>query len=93
MTTKLPLTAYYAIPIGCLGEGAGMIPMFSGSNSGLVVGLAICLVAAILLLWGCMHYAAAKGLSASYGLLGIFGLAGLVALLCLPSGREIEKGK
>ena len=50
----------------------------------IILGLVLILVSILLLIWGCMNYAEAKGYSKKVGLIGLLGIIGLIVLIVLP---------
>jgi hypothetical protein len=58
-----------------------------------VVAVALFLVARLLFIWGCTHYALSKGLPHWLGYLGLLSVIGLVVLVLLPPRRRSEASR
>jgi len=54
-------------------------PMTESTGVNLLISISGC----ILWIWGCCHMAAAKGLSASFGLLGLLFIVGLILIFVI----------
>ena len=55
-----------------------------------LIAVALCLVATLLFIWGCTHYALSKGLPHWLGYLGLFSFIGLIVIFLLPVRRRTE---
>ena len=62
------------------------VAMWKGSTTQL--GITPYLVATLMITYGCLHYAALKGYSKAWGLLGLSNLVGLGILILLPSRQR-----
>lgn len=59
-------------------------------ETGAGLGCLLILASMPLLLWGCMHYAQAKGHSRWIGLVALTGIIGLLVLIVLPDLHKAE---
>ena len=76
-----------------IGVGVGillqLIGRLVGSNEAIaVVGYVLILVGVVFFIWGCMNYAAGKGHSNWFGLLGFLSCFGLIILIFLPDHHK-----
>jgi hypothetical protein len=82
------LKALIGIAVG-LGLELATQLLCSAGDSNILFVLAIFLVATLLFIWGCTHYALSKGLPHWLGYLGIFNFLGPIVIFLLPSRRRV----
>ena len=62
----------------------------AGGDQLFLVAVALFLVATLLFIWGCTHYALSKGLPDWFGYFGLFSVIGLLVIFLVPARRSIE---